>query len=194
MSSEEDSINDNHHYISEEEEPTKRRSKKKKDPKKPKRNMSAFFLYSNANRSRVKEENPNIAFGEVAKMLSKEFKNISAEERAKYDKLALEDKERYKREMEDYEPPSDDDEAPAKKKKKKDPNAPKRNMSAYFIYSQDIRSTVRVENPEAGFGDIAKIISKQFKALSEADRKKYDNLALEDKARYQRDMALFNGN
>lgn len=193
MSSEEDSINDNH-YISEEEEPTKRRSKKKKDPKKPKRNMSAFFLYSNANRSRVKEENPDITFGEVAKLLSKEFKNISAEERAKYDKLALEDKERYKREMEDYEPPSDDDEAPAKKKKKKDPNAPKRNMSAYFIYSQDIRSTVRVENPEAGFGDIAKIISKQFKALSEAERKKYDNLALEDKARYQRDMALYNGN
>ena len=62
MSSDEES--DNNHYISEEEEPVVKR-KKKKDPNKPKRNMSAFFLYSNANRSRVKEENPGIAFGQV---------------------------------------------------------------------------------------------------------------------------------
>lgn len=59
--------------------------------------------------------------------------------------------------MEHYEPPSDEEEAPSKKRRKKDPNAPKRNMSAYFIYSQEIRPTVRVENPEAGFGMIAKV-------------------------------------
>lgn len=39
--------------------------KKKKDPNRPKRNMSVFFLYSNANRARVKEENPGIPFGQV---------------------------------------------------------------------------------------------------------------------------------
>eukprot|EP01083_Nonionella_stella_P317717 1158117_1 len=130
MSSDEES--DNNHYISEEEEPVVKR-KKKKDPNKPKRNMSAFFLYSNANRARVKEENPGIAFGQVAKILSKEFKAIDDVERAKYDKLAVLDKERYQREMEHYEPPSDEEEAPSKKRRKKDPNAPKRNMSAYFI-------------------------------------------------------------
>ena len=70
-----------------------------------------------------------------AKLLSVEFKQISAEEREKWDKLAREDKERYQREMEDYEPPSDDEEEVTKKKRKKDPNAPKRNMSAYFTSS-----------------------------------------------------------
>jgi len=188
MSSDEES--DNNHYISEEEEPVVKR-KKKKDPNKPKRNMSAFFLYSNANRARVKEENPGIAFGQVAKILSKEFKAIDDVERAKYDKLAVLDKERYQREMEHYEPPSDEEEAPSKKRRKKDPNAPKRNMSAYFIYSQEMRSTVRVENPEAGFGMIAKIISKQFKALDEDERKRFDNLAAADKERYQKEMAIF---
>jgi len=43
----------------------KKNSKKKKDPNKPKRNMSAFFLYSNANRQRVRDENKGIAFGQV---------------------------------------------------------------------------------------------------------------------------------
>ncbi len=56
-------------YESEEEveqEPVKkRRGKSNKDPNKPKRNMSAFFLYSNANRARIKEENPDIKFGRV---------------------------------------------------------------------------------------------------------------------------------
>jgi len=66
MSSDEDSLN-NETYISEEEEapPPKKKRKPKKDPNKPKRNMSAFFLYSNANRARIKEEQPGIAFGEV---------------------------------------------------------------------------------------------------------------------------------
>ena len=35
------------------------------DPSKPKRAMSAFFLYSQANRSRVKEENGEASFGEI---------------------------------------------------------------------------------------------------------------------------------
>jgi structure-specific recognition protein 1 len=43
----------------------KKKRRPKKDPNRPKRNMSAFFLYSNANRSRIKEENEGIAFGAV---------------------------------------------------------------------------------------------------------------------------------
>ena len=35
------------------------------DPNKPKRAMSAFFLYSQAERSNVKEANPEASFGEV---------------------------------------------------------------------------------------------------------------------------------
>ena len=60
--------------------------------------------------------------------------------------------------MESYEPPSEDEEEiTSKKKKKKDPNAPKRNMSAYFLYSTAIRSTIREEEPQATFGEIAKV-------------------------------------
>lgn len=153
-----------------------------------------FFLYSNANRARIKEENPGIKFGQVAQVLSAEFKQISASERAKWDAKALEDKERYAAEMEHYVPPDDlEDDGPKKKKKKKDPNAPKRNMSAFFLYSNDIRSTVKEENPEAKFGDIAKIISRQYKALSEKELAVYQKKAVEDKERYQRAMREYRG-
>jgi hypothetical protein len=34
-----------------------------------------------------------------------------------------------------------------------DPNKPKRAMSAFFLYSQAFRSQVKVDHPEASFGD-----------------------------------------
>lgn len=71
MSSDEESVVNQ--YISDEEDVAvakkKRRGKKNKDPNRPKRNQSAFFLYSNANRARIKEQNPGIAFGEVVSAL-----------------------------------------------------------------------------------------------------------------------------
>lgn len=192
MSSDEDTENSYESEIEEAPKP-RRRGKAGKDPNKPKRNMSAFFLYSNANRDRVKEENPGIKFGRVAQILSMEFKEISPTERAKWDARAAEDKERYAREMSTYVPPDDLEDVP-KKKKKKDPYAPKRNMSAFFLYSNDVRATVRLENPDAKFGDIAKIISRQYKMLSEKELAIYHKKAAEDKERYQREMEAYRNN
>merc|ERR1712150_313723 len=79
------------------------------------------------------------------------------------------------------------------KKRKKDPNAPKRNMSAYFLYSVHIRPTVKEENPSASFGEIARIISAQFKELSPKERAGWDEKAAADKERYQREMAEYHG-
>lgn len=135
-----------------------------------------------------------------AKILSAEFKQVSEREKAKWDQLAAEDKERYQREMEDYEPPSESDsdsdsDGPRKKKKKKkkDPNAPKRNQSSFFLYSNATRNDVKTANPEAKFGQIAQIISRHFKALPDEERAYWDQKAAEDKERYQREMAIYRG-
>jgi len=217
MSSEEESVSGEEYESEEEEvvdsdseeeeviaEPVKKRGKnkskgKKKDPNKPKRNMSAFFLYSNANRPRIREDNKGIAFGQVAKLLSTEFKALSDKDRAKWEKKAAKDKARYLNEMKTYVPPSESDtdsdepKRGKKQKKFKDPNKPKRNQSSFFLYSNEVRSDVRKENPSAKFGDIAKIISVQFKALSEKERKRLDGLAAKDKERYQKAMIEYNG-
>jgi len=51
---------------SEEETPKKKKKKaKKKDPNAPKRAQSAYFMFMNSNRDRIKEENPDAAFGEI---------------------------------------------------------------------------------------------------------------------------------
>lgn len=131
--------------------------------------------------------------------MSAQFKAISETERAEWDRKALQDKERYQGEMENYIPPdisdnSDDDGyAKKKKKKKKDPNAPKRNMSAFFLYSNEVRNRIKEDNPGIKFGDVAKIISKEFKALAGDERAKWDVEAANDKERYLREKAEYEG-
>lgn len=130
-----------------------RKAKKpKKDPNKPKKNMNTFFIYSNANRERLKAENPDAKFTELGGIASAEFKALSDSEKAKYDRLAANDKARYLAEMEDYVPPDDYDGPP--KKPKKDPNKPKKNMNAFFIYSNANRERLKAENPDAKFTEL----------------------------------------
>jgi len=100
---------------------------KRKDPLKPKRNMSAFFLFSNANRAILKAANPELSFGDLAKLISTKFKALDENERKKWDKKAAKDKIRYLEVMKDYVAPiysdseddSDDNEGKKKKKKAK---------------------------------------------------------------------------
>ena len=93
--------------------------------------------------------------------------------------------------MKDYIPAVDPDGGKKGKKAKKDPNAPKRNMSAYFLFSIEARQTVKDENPDASFGDIARLISEKFKHLPEKERKIWDDKAIADKERYNAEMAEY---
>lgn len=116
--------------------------------------------------------------------------------------MATEDKERYATEMKEYVPPSDDDDSDGdtdgggkkkvvKKKVKKDPNAPKKPMTGYMLYSVKIRPTVKAENPDMQFGDIARAIAEKYKALSEDEMAELNEKAEADKQRYKQEMAAY---
>lgn len=122
--------------------------------------------------------------------MSAQYKALSEKEKKKWLKKAEQDKIRYQEAMKDYVPV--EEEGGRKKKAKKDPNAPKRNMSAFFLYSMHARPSVKENYPSATFGEIARIISQQFKQLSEKEKKKWEKKAAEDKERYQREMAVYN--
>lgn len=62
-------------------------------------------------------------------------------------------------------------------------------MSAYFLYSIEARAKVKEENPDASFGDIARIISAQYKELSDKEKSVWEKKAVADKERYDREMA-----
>lgn len=80
----------------------------------------------------------------------------------------------------------------AKEAKKKDPNAPKGRSSAYNYYSSAKRSDVKAANPDAQHAEIIKILSAQFKALSDEERAPWDAMAAADKERFDKETAIYN--
>ena len=94
------------------------------------------------------------------------FKKLTNEEKEPYEEMARKDKERYKKEMANYVPPSEsEDESDSNKKgkgkkttkKEKDPNAPKRGKSSFMFFSTEWRSKIKEENPTATFGELVSI-------------------------------------
>ena len=62
--------------------------KRKRDPNKPKGCVSATLMYSNAHRKARKVENPNVTFGDIARMLVSEYKALPSEEKAVWEKVS----------------------------------------------------------------------------------------------------------
>ena len=76
----------------------------------------------------------------------------------------------------------------AKKKKEKDPNAPKRPLSTYMIFSAEMRAKVKEENPDFSITDVAKELGVRWKSVTGDEKVKYEELAKKDKERYEREM------
>jgi len=73
--------------------------RKKKDPNAPKRAMSAYMFFAQANRDKVKKDHPDASFGEMGKILGKMWSKASASEKSKYEAKSEKDKERYEKEV-----------------------------------------------------------------------------------------------
>lgn len=75
---------------------------KKKDPNAPKKGMSAFMIFSNENRNKIKTQNPEVTFAEIGRKLGAAWKALTDKQKQVYTKKSLEDKKRYELEMEKY--------------------------------------------------------------------------------------------
>ncbi|KAJ1873988.1 Non-histone chromosomal protein 6 [Coemansia sp. RSA 1722] len=74
----------------------------KKDPNAPKRSLSAYMFFSQANRKTVKDDNPEATFGNIGKILGDMWKGMSDKEKAPFFKQAEDDKKRYEAEKAAY--------------------------------------------------------------------------------------------
>ncbi|KAG1885901.1 high mobility group box-domain-containing protein, partial [Suillus fuscotomentosus] len=66
---------------------------------------------------------------------------------------------------------------------------PKRALSAYMFFSQDWRERIKTENPDAGFGEVGKLLGAKWKELDEEDKQPYIELAAKDKTRAEEEKA-----
>lgn len=75
----------------------------------------------------------------------------------------------------------------APKKKGRSSGGPKKPLSAYMFFAKDTRAEVKEEFPNATFGEVAQILGEWWQDCTASERKKYEKLAKQDKARYVRE-------
>jgi len=95
---------------------------------------------------------------------------------------------RFDKEMVNYKP-SADEKGGKRKKKVKDPNAPKRALSAFFMFCGEERAKVKAKHPTFGIGDIGKELGKRWEACT--NRTKFEAMAAKDKERYEKENAAY---
>ena len=61
--------------------------KKKKDPNEPKQPLSAYFLFSQEERLKVKGENPSYSICEIAKELGRRWADMAPEVKQRYQQV-----------------------------------------------------------------------------------------------------------
>jgi hypothetical protein len=88
-----------HHYASSAQI---KKAKKPKDPKAPKRARGSYVFFTNHIRPQIMKEKPDTKFVELGAIMGQRWRNISKEEKAKYEEMALEDRNRFNKEMEEY--------------------------------------------------------------------------------------------
>ena len=109
-------------------------------------------------------------------MMSEEYKKLPNAKRQKYEKAAAEDKARYQKEME---------EAGLSKPAK---TGPKKPMSAYMLFSQDIRASILKKQPNIKNTEIMQKQAKMWKELNEKEKAKWTAAASKDKERYEAEV------
>lgn len=175
---------------------------KKRDPLAPKRNLSAYLLYQNAMRDQFKADNPGMSFGQLSKYTSHMYKSLSPEEKSEWILRAQRDRERYEEEMKHYTPSYGFDKdgnllaefsVPRKNSKTnaKDPHHPKRARGSFLLFTMDERPKILAEQPGVKFTEIGGILGERWRNLSEEERKKYDDLAEQDKLRFTQEMEIY---
>jgi hypothetical protein len=60
------------------------------------------------------------------------------------------------------------------KKSRKDPNMPKKPLSAYIYFSQEIREVIKRENPTMPVAEIMKEVSARWQRTIKEDKKSYE--------------------
>jgi len=80
----------------------KRKKARKWEADHPKKPCGPFFCYQQVRRPLIRNEYPNLCTKQIVAKMSQEWRTLSNEERAPYEKLAKRNRDKYEEEMKRY--------------------------------------------------------------------------------------------
>ena len=135
---------------------------------------AAVDFYLESRKEFLLSKQPNANETEIFEMAYAEWQKLSEEEKKPFIEKEKEEKEKHKVKK------------PAGKK------APKKPLSAVFIYTNERTKELKKENPNMTKPEIMAQCSKEFQKLPPEQKKIYQDKAIEDKKRYEKEMEELN--
>ena len=157
----------------------------------PRNCASAQQFFNKQRRISLKTEEPGLKGEETAERLKDEWGKMDAAARAPYQQLAAEDKARYQAEMANYRP---DPSLPMPSLKRpaglrEDPLKPKKPRNAFFFFGEATRQ--ELTSMEVDLETMNTLILDEWKTLSDEQKSPYEQQALFDRQRYDREIATY---
>ena len=165
---------------------TKRRPK---DPRRPKRPMNSFFYYLKENRKAAASSPMMKSYMQAmtARVAGKMWKRADPDAKNRAAREAGKSRERYRREAKKYRPPT-------KEQWQYIMNQwPKRALVNYnfFVrakFRQIWNGTHGAKSRQDKFGAVSRMVGRNWSRLNEKEKEKYNQLAVQDRARYQKEI------
>jgi len=139
----------------------------------PRPPSSVYFHFVAARRADLKAAHPDVGVADLARMMGEEWKAMSDEDKAPFERAAEQDKQRYRAEClaAGIEVSDVVDAKPA---------------LYYYLKSQ--RIAIAEANPEAGPAELMQMMRQNFAALSEEERAPFEEEAAADKTRHEQEI------
>uniref|UniRef100_A0A182MYB2 HMG box domain-containing protein n=1 Tax=Anopheles dirus TaxID=7168 RepID=A0A182MYB2_9DIPT len=161
---------------------------------KPRGRNTAYSYFVQTCREEHKKMFPEqqIVFASFSRQCGERWKTMMEAEKQRFHEMAEKDKTRYDLEMQHFVSAKGMPTGRVTKRKQlKDPNAPKRPLTAFFLYTRDERDKVKAENPELGVGAIAKQLGRMWSVIPAEIKQQYLTKAQQDKHRYEQELASY---
>lgn len=129
--------------------------------------------------------NPNVAESDVAEEFDSNVSSSDSDAGSGSD-AGKKEKKKKKEKHREKKPSSGAKKTSKKPKKDRDENAPKRATTAFMLWLNETRETIKKDNPGISFTDVAKKGGELWSSLK--DKTKWEEKANKDKERYAKEM------
>ena len=165
--------------------PTRALKKTKRDPRAPRGAKSSYNFFSDQIREKVKVEMPELAPKDVHKEVGSRWREISAQEKSKFEAMATIDKERYDAEKAEYDRvaillPASDLDLQSDSGSTDVVKRSQKAKSAYQFFSDEMRPRISLENPGLKCSAVGRELWRQWKETEPIELDKYNEMAIED--------------
>jgi len=151
-----------------------------KDLGAPKRARGSFVFFTCEMRPQIMKEFPGIKFAQIGSILGERWRALPPEHKKRYEDMAAQDKMRFDAEMQKY--------SGMIQRTRKGPAPRKRSRVSFVFFTCEMRPQIKKEFPGITFAEIGAILGERWRALAPEEKKRYEDMAAEDKIRFEMEM------